>query len=113
MWRDAAGHLVALLRQPECREPLPTGTPSPSPRDLQCCLKVRQVRHRAPPRYKMRRRTLTDDLFAQIPDSRKVRSPSFQELRPDTPTPSPLWSSARVFSARRAELVAPTCFFVL
>ena len=26
--------------------PDPTGTPSPSPRDLQCCLKVRQVRHR-------------------------------------------------------------------
>jgi len=25
-------------------------SPPPSPRDLQCCLKVRQVRHRAPPR---------------------------------------------------------------
>ena len=36
--------------------PDPTGTPPPSPRDLQCCLKVRPVgsdcaRHRAPPRY--------------------------------------------------------------
>ena len=59
MWRDAVGHLVALLRQ---TAPLPTGTPPPSPRDLQCCLKVRQVRHRAPPRYTKCAcwRTLTD-----------------------------------------------------
>ena len=44
------------------RQPLPTGTPPPSPRDLQCCLKVRQVRHRAPPRYTKCAcgRTLTD-----------------------------------------------------
>ena len=36
--------------------------PPPSPRDLQCCLKVRQVRHRAPPRYTKCAcgRTLTD-----------------------------------------------------
>ena len=36
--------------------------PSPSPRDLQRCLKVRQVRHRAPPRYTKCAcgRTLTD-----------------------------------------------------
>ena len=54
---------------------LPTGTPGgggcsaagpasppPSPRDLQRCLKVRQVRHRAPPRYTKCAcgRTLTD-----------------------------------------------------
>merc|ERR1711965_506093 len=37
-------------------------SPPPSPRDLQRCLKVRQVRHRAPPRYTKCAcgRTLTD-----------------------------------------------------
>ena len=37
-------------------------SPPPSPRDLQRCLKVRQVRHRAPPRYTKcaRGRTRTD-----------------------------------------------------
>ena len=49
--------------------PDPTGTPSPSPRDLQCCLKVRQVRP-APGTasvYKMRLRA--DPHRSQITDS--------------------------------------------
>ena len=57
--RRAAGGVTV---DHHCRQPFPTGTPSPSPRDLQRCLKVRQVRHRAPPRYTKCAcgRTLTD-----------------------------------------------------
>ena len=53
--------------------PDPTGTPPPSPRDLQCCLKVRQVRHRAPPRYTKCAcgRTLTDHRSQTMAASRK------------------------------------------
>ena len=62
--RRAAGGVTV---DHHCDSPLPTGTPPPSPRDLQCCPKVRPVgsacaRHRAPPRYTKCAcgRTLTD-----------------------------------------------------
>ena len=59
-------------------------SPPPSPRDLQCCLKVRQVRHRAPPRYtKFKMRLRADPYRSQITEfsnwklrSEHSRSPS-------------------------------------
>ena len=63
-------------------------SPPPSPRDLQCCLKVRQVRHRAPPRYTKCacRRTLTDhrSLFRERATRQVLRCRKRVEMMPST-----------------------------